>query len=181
MIPGVTLREDFIKWQCRIRQRSVREHDGRPSTGMQPRVLDAAGNEFAAAITLLVIEADPRQSTALFRHQFLKTHDAAERRAKAIEALAAEHFQHPGRFSDTMTALFGLQSALAGRLLAQGRCVLEFAERGRGYRLPCAVAELAEGHAFHEATYWHNHLFNPNLPPGIRILSFAPEWAHAAR
>lgn len=180
MIPGVTLRDDFIKWQCRIRQRSVREHDGRPSPGMQPRVLDAAGKELAAAITLLVIETDPRQRTALFRHQFLKTHDAAERRAKAIEVLAAEHFQHPGLFSDTMTALFGPQSALAGRLLAERRCVLEFAERGKAVRLPCDVAELAKAHASYQATYWHNHLFNPNLPPGIRILTFAPDWAHAA-
>lgn len=179
MILGVTLRDDFIKWQCRIRQRSVREHEGRPSPGMRPRALAATGEELAAAVTVLINEADPRQSTMLFRYQFLKSHDAAERHAKVIEVLAAGHFQQPGLFSDVMTALFGPQSALAGRLLAQGHCVLEFAERGKGYRLPCAVAELAADHAFYQATYWHNHLFNPNLPPGIRVLSFAPEWAHA--
>jgi hypothetical protein len=23
-------------------------------------------------------------------------------------------------------------------------------------------------------------MFNPNMPPGVRILSFAPDWTHAA-
>jgi len=179
MIPGMRPREEFIKWQCRIRQRSVREHDGRPSPGMRPRVLGASGEELAAAVTLLIVESDPSASTAYFQHQFRRTNDAAERRARALERLAAEHFQDPALFSDAMTALFGPGSPLARRLLAERRCVLEFAERGKAFRLACDVAELAEGHPFHRATYWHNHLFNPNLPPGIRILSFAPDWAPA--
>lgn len=146
---------------------------------MRPRALAATGEELAAAVTVLINEADPRESTMLFRFQYLRTHDAAERHAKVIEVLAAGHFQQPGLFSDVMTALFGPQSALAGRLLEQGRCILEFAEHGHAYRLPCAVAELATDDAFYQATYWHNHLFNPKLPSGIRILSFTPDWTHA--
>lgn len=173
--------DEFIAWQCRIRQRSARNDDGRPSPGMRPRALAATGEELATAVTVLIHEADPRESTMLFRFQFLKTHDAAERHAKAIEVLAAGHFQQPSLFSDVMTALFGPQSALADRLLEQGRCILEFTEHGQAYRLPCAVAELAADDPFYQTTYWHNRLFNPNLPSGIRVLSFAPDWTHASK
>ena len=31
-----------------------------------------------------------------------------------------------------------------------------------------------------QATSWHNHLFNPNLPPAARILAFTPDWKHAS-
>ena len=38
------LRDEFIGWQCRIRQIAVREGGGRPSSGMRPRVVaDAIG------------------------------------------------------------------------------------------------------------------------------------------
>ena len=174
------LRGAFIGWQCHIRKRAARNDDGRPSPGMRPRFLDAAGGELAAAVTILTNEADPRDSTLFFRHQFLRTLDAAERRSRALEALAADHFQDPSLFSDVMTALFGARSALPGRLLGEARCVLEFAENDRRYRLPCSVGELALEAAFYQATYWHNHLFNPHLPPEIRILSFVPDWVHAS-
>ena len=75
----------------------------------------------------------------------------------------------------------GPGSTLAARLAAQGRCILEFEQYTQGYRIPCAVARLPGGHAFHQATYWHNRLFNPNIPAGVEILSFRPDWAHAAR
>ena len=65
-----------------------------------------------------------------------------------------------------MTALFGAQSALAARLLQHARCILEFQEYAQAYRVPCATAELAVDDSFYQATYWHNHLFNPiSLPP----------------
>jgi hypothetical protein len=65
-------------------------------------------------------------------------------------------------------------------LLHLGRCVLEFEQFTEAYRLPCTVSELPESHPFFQATYWHNHMFNPNLPPGLRILSLKPDWPHAS-
>src|SRR5262249_48907259 len=97
-----------------------------------------------------------------------------------LEILQASYFQQPGQFSDVMTALFGPGSALAAQLLSHGTCVLEFEEFSQAYRLPCAVAALASDHPFYQATYWHNRIFNPNLPAGIEILSLTPDWAHAA-
>ena len=43
-----------------------------------------------------------------------------------------------------------------------------------------SVEELAESDAIFQNTYWHNRLFNPNLPAGVRILAFQPDWSHAS-
>ena len=177
---AAALRDDFLGWQCRIRQLSARQSGGRPTAGMRPRLLSPRGDELASDITVLIVEEDPAESTALFRHQYLKTNDPIERYEKIVEILAASYFQHPAAFSDVLTALFGPDSAVAAALLNHGGGILEFEQYAQAYRLPCKVAELASDDAFFQATYWHNRLFNPNMPPGVRILSFTPDWTHAA-
>ncbi len=177
---AAALRDEFVGWQCRIRQLAARQAGGRPSAGMRPRVLSPAGDEISPGITTLIIEDEPEHGTQLFRHQFLKTQDPVERYDKVLEILSASYFQQPQNFSDVMTALFEDGSAIVARLLIYGRCVLEFEQYSQSYRVPCAVAALAEDEAFYQATYWHNRMFNPNLPPGIRILAFTPDWPHAS-
>ena len=173
------LKTEFIGWQCRIRQIAARQAGGRPSSAMRPRVASREGHEIAPAMTMLILEEDPSESTALFRHQYLKTQDPNERYDKMLEILQASYFQQPALFGDVMTALFGPQSGIAARLIAHGRCLLEFEEYSQGYRIPAAVASLAENHALYQATYWHNRMFNPNLPGEARVLSFTPDWKHA--
>ena len=97
-----------------------------------------------------------------------------------LELLQAAYFQYPKNFSDEITALFGPASELPATLLHLGRCILEFEQFTECYSIPCTVTELPESHDFYQATYWHNHMFNPNTPPGIRVLSFKPDWPHAA-
>jgi hypothetical protein len=58
-----------------------------------------------------------------------RTHDSAERRAALLEKLAGTFFQRPARFSDTLTALFLPGSELAGCLVSDRDCVLDF-QRG---------------------------------------------------
>jgi len=173
------LMAEFLGWQCRIRQLAARQAGGRPSAAMRPRAVTPEGHEIAPAITVIIAERDPRNSTSLFRHQYLKTQDPGERYDKILEILQASYFQQPALFSDVMTGLFGPQSAIAARLMAHGRCILEFEEYAQGYRIPCAVAALAEDHALYQAAYWHNRLFNPNQPEALSILSFTPDWSHA--
>ncbi len=176
---AAALRDEFIGWQCRIRQLAVRQAGGKPLPAMRPRATTHAGDLVADAITVLIVPREPDESTKLFRHQVLKTHDPVERYDKALEIQAASYFQQPRQFSDVMTALFGPDSSVAGRLLDLGGCVLEFEQFGQAYRIPCHVAALGESHPFHQATYWHNRLFNPNLPPGTQVLAFTPDWSHA--
>lgn len=173
------LRDDFLGWQCRLRQLAARQAGARPIPGMRPRVLTPAGELLSPGIIVLIVEAEPADSIALFRHQYQKTNDPIERYDKIVEILSGGYFQKPDAFSDVLTALFGGDSALAGQLLAHGRCVLEFEQSSQAYRLPCGVTELAAKDEFHQATYWHNRMFNPNMPPNVRVLAFAPDWTHA--
>jgi hypothetical protein len=174
------LKREFVGWQCRLRQLAARQAGGRPSSGMRPRATSPEGHELAPGIVVLIVEAEPEVSTQLFRHQFLKTQDPNERYDKILEILQASYFQQPAVFSDVMTALFGPGSATAARLLSHGRCILEFEQYSQIYRIPCAVAGLAERDPAFQATYWHNRMFNPNLPAGVEVLSFVPDWKHAA-
>ncbi|HEX2449141.1 MAG TPA: hypothetical protein VHK26_13360 [Methyloceanibacter sp.] len=65
-----SLRDDFLAWQCRIRQIAMR-HAGRPSSGMRSRVLDATGRELSPALTVLIVPRDPAESTDFFRFQVM--------------------------------------------------------------------------------------------------------------
>jgi hypothetical protein len=173
------LRAEFIGWQCRLRQLAARQDGGRPSSGMRPRVTTVAGDELAAAVTVLISETEPDNTTQQFRYLVQKTQDPNERYDKVLEFLQGGYFQEPVRFSDVLTALFAQGSELAAGLHGDGRCVLQFEQYGQAYRIPCAVARLAPAHPRYEATYWHNRLFNEHLPPGAEVLAFTPDWAHA--
>jgi len=174
------LRAEFIGWQCRLRQLSARQGGGRPSAGMRPRALTLAGDEIAPAVVVLISEIEPENSTQQFRYQYLRTQDPNERYDKVLEFLQGPYFQRPAVFSDVLTALFGQGSELAAHLLAHERCVLEFEQYAQSYRIPCAVTRLPPAHPRHQATFWHNRLFNEHLPPGVEVLAFSPDWAHAA-
>jgi hypothetical protein len=173
------LRDHFIGWQCRIRQLAVRRNSGQPMAGMRPRVLDRAGRELSPGIVTLLMKEDPVASTDAFRHAFKRTQDPRERYAKVLEMLAGTYFQKPREFIDEMTALFARESPLAERLIAFGECVLDFEQFSQGYLIPCRVEDLAGDDIAYQATYWHNSLFNPAIPPNPRVLAFSPVWSEA--
>ncbi len=173
------LRDRFLGWQCRLRQLAVRRFGGRPSPGMRPRVLDAGGAELAASIIVLLLPREPAEATAQFRHMVRRSHDPRERHGAALKYLQATHYQYPHEFSDRPTALFAADSRLAATLAAAGRCVLDFREASQSYRVPCAVAPLAPEAEAWQATYWHNAMFNHNLPRDVTVLGFTPDWSAA--
>ena len=177
---AAALRDQFMGWQCRLRQLAVREAGGKPTTGMRPQLLSPGDEPLAAAITVLIVPTDPGESIKLFQYQVLRTEDPIERYDQALEFLAASYFQRPREFSDEMTALFAHDSTLADDLLRLGQCRLLFEQYAHCYRVPCSVAEFPAEDERYQATYWHNRLFNPNLPAGVRVLGFKPAWAHAS-
>jgi len=197
---AATLRDEFIAWQCRLRRRAMREAGGRPSPGMCPRAFDTAGDPISDAIVVLLARADSAAIAPLLEFQFKRTHDPLDRYEKAVTALSAEYYQRPANFTGVLSALFaGVSSRinrLLGRLdvsldvnpdvidvapLSSATCVLGFEEANRGYRIPCDVELLSPDDPLYRATYWHNALFNPNLPPDVTVLAFEPDWLHASR
>jgi hypothetical protein len=177
--PAIRLRDAFLGWQCRLRQLAMRQAEGRPSTGMRPRVIDGGEGEIAAVVTVLLVPRDPEPVTDRFRHMMRRSHDPARRREDALKLLAADYYQGPGDFSDDLTALFGPQSEVANRLLEAGACRLDFDQYAQRYEIPCGVAELEESDPAWQLTFWHNSLFNPGLPRDVCILTFKPDWNRA--
>ena len=173
------LRDHFVGWQCRIRAEAMRRRDGRPSPGMCPQVLNAAGEELAPAVTTLLVRRDPDSFAPEFRHLARRTHDPRDRREAALALLAERYYQHARDFSDVLTATFAATSPLAADLTREGRCVLAFDQDAQRYRLPCVAQKLGRDDPRREETWWHNALFNPQLPPDVPVLAFAPRWLEA--
>ena len=141
---------------------------------MQPRVTRPDGTEILAVMTVLILEKDPTASTHMFRHASRLSHDPRQRYEKGLKVLAAEYFEQPELFADLLTAQFGPESKTAAELVQTDLCVLSFREGERAFRLECTVAALRETDPFYQATYWHNYLFNPGLPPRVQVLCFVP-------
>lgn len=168
------LKDRFLDWQCQLRQAAMRTDGGRPSKGMCPRVLDGTGEEREPALTVLLAPKAPEESTAFFRFQVMRSADPREIYEKAMRYLQAEYYQDPKQFSDKLLATLPGDAPLIDVLA--GRCVLEFQEGRHGFRVPCKVKALKDGHANRQAAIWHNRIFNPNLPDGVTVLSFKPDW-----
>ncbi len=174
-----SLRDHFFGWQIRLRQLSVRNAGGRPTSGMRPEVVFAGEDRAAARVTVLIVKADPEEATDCFRHFYRRTNDPADRHDAATAYLSAGYYQRPAEFADEMSALFGPGDTMAERLCADGRCELRFAQYEQSYVVPCRVRALDDKDPAFQATYWHNILFNPDLPADVHILGFQPEWESA--
>ncbi|MBT4019757.1 MAG: hypothetical protein HOE62_17520 [Alphaproteobacteria bacterium] len=175
-----TIREQFFAWQCRIRQLSVRKHNGKPQPGMMPSFTGVDGTAIIENITVLIVHNDPKASTSEFRHIVTRTHDPQKRVDDAIKLVSTLHYQYPNEFSDQMTALFSEGSGIAASLLKEGAGRLEFSQFGQSFSIPCTVSELKKDVPAWQATFWHNHMFNPHISESSIILSFSPDWAGAA-
>ena len=173
------LRDHFVGWQCRIRADAMRRRAGQPSPGMRPQVLSASGGEIVPAMTTLLVRREAESFAPEFRHLARRTHDPRDRREAALALLAERYYQHARDFSDVLTATFAAGSPLAADLKQEGRCVLAFAQDSQRYTLPCTVQTLGRDDPRREETWWHNALFNPQLPPDIPVLAFAPRWLEA--
>jgi hypothetical protein len=172
-----SLREDFLAWQCRIRQIAMRTDDGRPSPGMRPRVLRASGEEMAGGLTVLILPKEPDESTSFFRFQVMRSADPRDVYQRGLAYLQADYFQQPQKFSDRMTAVLDPSSGLAAKLLTEKTCVLEFDQFSQVFRIPCAVRRLGARDKAREASLWHNRIFNPSLPDDAIVIELKPDWA----
>ena len=174
-----TTREQFLGWQCRIRQISVRKNQGRPEPGMKARITGPDGAVIADGVTVLIIRRDPEPSTSEFRHIVSRTHDPQKRADDAVKLLSSVHYQYPAEFSDRMTALFSDGSATADALLGAGGGEMRFSQFNQTFTLPCSIDSLDTDDPAWRATFWHNHLCNPNLSEKSVILGFTPDWSEA--
>ncbi|MGI9336135.1 MAG: hypothetical protein ACR2RL_23560 [Gammaproteobacteria bacterium] len=175
---STALRDAFLRWQCRIRQIAARMKEGRPSDGMMPEVI-VDGQAVPGHIVTVMSKRPEYAVTAELRHMAQRTHDPQVRRSSAVEFLGEYYYQSPNEFSDTLTATFVPGSAGARRIVSARSCTLRFEQFSQRYELGVIARDLAPGDHLREATFWHNHLFNPNLSADCAVLGFTPDWSRS--
>jgi hypothetical protein len=173
------MRNDFVRWQCEVRKNAARYVNGKPQDAMRPFIRLPGDEEARARITTVLVPESPDTITKEFRHIMRKTIDPVSRTDSALNKLSGTYYEEPDTFSDLLTALFGPGVGLVDELHQAQPIILDFDQRGQKYSLPVTVEELAAEHSFYQATYWHNQLFNAEMPPGVRVLRFHPRWAEA--
>lgn len=169
------MRKAFLRWQCHVRQLTMRTGGGKPDDGMMPQVW--IGAEMVGHIITVLNKTPEYSVTAELSHMAAKELDPAKRRDQALRFLSATHYQKAAQFSDVLTATFPPGSAGAARLIAASRVRLVFDAYAQRFDLRCTVSQLARGSALYRATWAHNFLFNPALPPGTEVLAFEPDWS----
>lgn len=170
------LKDQFMGWQCRVRQLAMREQMGRPDDAIRPMLTLAGDTKPFGRITTVISKNMLHSKTPELQHMVKRTFDAAQRREKAIEFFSETYYQRQSEFSEILTATFPPQSANAARILGAETCVLAFEAYSQRFELACKVEALESGHPLYQATWWHNLLFNPDLHPETIVLAFKPDW-----
>lgn len=166
--------DQFLGWQCRIRQHSVRKQQGKPPSGIRASVkLDG---EFVAQINTIINKRDPREVTAEFRFMVQKTVDPEKVYDNAIKYLSEYYYQYPAEFDQRITALFSIDSELADRIVAADGCQLGFFQGNQRFTLKTKAKFCDPSSQEYQATYWHNRLFNPTLPGTVKVIGFDVDW-----
>ncbi len=167
---SVKLADEFFGWQCRIRQHAVRKQEGRPPPGIQADV--TLDGELAGTISTMINKVEAREVVAEFRFMLQKTEDPRAVYDNALKYLCEYYYQYPESFDRRLTALFGLDSPLARKIVDAGRCELKFSQGNQEYNFKCRAELCDQDSDLYQATYWHNHLFNSNMPGIVKVIGF---------
>ena len=170
------LRMAFLKWQCRVRQLSMRNNAGQPDDGVTPAVYLAGSAEPIGHIITVLSKAPRYSVTAELEFISARTYDPAQRREKAIEFLSSVYYQKAIEFSDILTATFPPNSEGAANLRRAQTVTLKFDAFSQKFDLVCRVWRLTQRNPLYQSTIAHNRLFNPNLHPDTIVLGFEPDW-----
>ena len=174
---NLDIKDHFIGWQCRVREYALRNNNGRPNLGISPRVLSLSCEELSPSIILLLIPKNKKDIVKHFLFIAKKTNDPNERYKKAIQFLSSTFFQKIDDFEGDLTGLFPSNSFTASNIKKHKKCFLDFFYQNQYFRISCMVKELNKEEIDYQFTFWHNFLFNSNLSPESRVLTFIPNWS----
>jgi hypothetical protein len=173
------LRDTFMRWQCRVRQIMMREGRGRPDAAITPALTLPGDTEPMGHIVTVMSKAPQYSKTPEMRHMARKTNDPAQRREAALTFFSEYYYQRAAEFSDILAATFPPGSPGAARIREAGHATLTYHAYNQRFDLACRVWTLAPHNPLHQATYWHNLLFNPGLAADTIILGFEPDWTRS--
>jgi hypothetical protein len=173
------MRDAFFAWQCRVRQMAMRKKEGWPDKSIAPSLTLPGAAEALGDIVTVLNKAPSFSVTPEMQHMVRQTHDPAQRREKAIQFFSATYYQKPYEFAEVLTSTFSPGSKAAEAICRAGGCALDFEAFGQKFSLQCACSSLDGSDPIYQATWWHNVLFNPGLPPDTVVLGFVPDWARS--
>lgn len=158
----------------------MRENQGRPDDAIAPTLTLPGDDQPIGHVITVISKSTPYSKLPELRQIAKHTHDPAQRRDKALQFFSETYYQKAKEFSDTLTATFPPESPGAASILEAGSCVLTFEAYGQRYDLTCTVRQLEQRSALYQSTWWHNMLFNPDLPADTVILGFTPDWQQSS-
>tara|TARA_Y100000741_G_C18165535_1_gene522999 strand:+ start:219 stop:749 length:531 start_codon:yes stop_codon:yes gene_type:complete len=168
---------NFVNWQCLLRQRNFRKFAGKPSEGTIALINDKNSNDDIVNLRSVLIEKEPINSSKMFEFMTKKTHDPEERFLKAVKYFASEYFENPKIFDGSFSATFPNDSKIAKKLLKKRKLSVQFFESNIGYNFDVHVRKLKKNDPIWKFTYYHNCFFNSSLDSNIEILLFKPNKA----
>lgn len=166
----------FMKWQCHVRQMSIRQMEGKPDEAIIPTLILADLEEDLGQIITLINKTTDYDVIPEMKYMAKKTNDASQVRQDALKFFAEAYYQKPSTFSDILTATFLPSSYGAAKIYGAKNCILRFEAYAQSFDLRCKVWRLAKHHQLYQATWWHNKLFNSSLHPDTEVLGFEADW-----
>jgi len=165
---------NFVIWQCSIRQRNFRMFSGKPSEGTSANLSDIGSNKELSNIRSVLIEKNCLNTAKMFEFMIKETNEPELRFDKIVKFLSSEYYNTPTNFDGSFTATFDKNSENYKKILKKKKLIAQFFERGTGFYFPVKISKLKKNDAKWKYTFWHNFFFNPNLNENIEIIHFAP-------
>ena len=165
---------DFVIWQCSIRQRNFRMFSGKPSEGITATLSDIRLNKELFNIRSVLIEKNCLNTAKMFEFMIKQTNEPELRFDKIVKFLSSEYYNTPTNFDGSFTATFDKKSEIYKEILKNTKLIAQFFERETGFYFPVKVSKLKKNDAKWKYTFWHNFFFNPYLNEDIEIIHFAP-------
>ena len=165
---------DFVIWQCSIRQRNFRMFSGKPSEGITATLSDIRLNKELFNIRSVLIEKNCLNTAKMFEFMIKQTNEPELRFDKIVKFLSSEYYNTPTNFDGSFTATFHKKSEIYKKILKNEKLIAQFFENETGFYFPVKVSKLKKNDAKWKYTFWHNFFFNPYLNENIEIIHFAP-------
>ena len=109
--------DNFITWQCFLRQRNFRKFSGKPSEGTIASIYDKNSNDEITNLRSVLVEKNSLNSAKMFEFMFKKTHDPEERFLKAVKYFSSEYFENSKIFDGSFSATFPNNSKIVKDLI----------------------------------------------------------------
>ena len=166
---------DFVNWQCLLRQRNFRKFSGKPSEGTIASIIDKKSNEEIVGLRSILVEKKSLNTSKFFEFMVKKTHDPEERFLKAVKYFSAEYFENSKIFDGSFSATFPNNSKMVKTLLKKRKLNVQFFESTIGFNFTVNVQKLKKNDTIWKFTFYHNCFFNSSLDENIEILFFIPD------